>query len=122
MSVEGKRFFYKILSAGGNIYCRVSKIYFGDRAMFIDKDAFNRLSGFKSMAVMSDFDLSLRMKKAGRVTLLKGPIISSGRKFAREAFYRILHLIIWSIFAFYRGVDKEFIREKYYKCERHNNI
>jgi glycosyltransferase involved in cell wall biosynthesis len=114
MKLAGRRVFYLVLSILGNIFCRITRIYFGDRAMFIKKDAFARLSGFKYMAIMNDFDLSLRMKKAGRVILLKGPIISSSRKFKDEPFYRIIYLTAWSLFAFCRGVDSRIIRNKYY--------
>jgi glycosyltransferase involved in cell wall biosynthesis len=115
MKVKGNRFFYRILSIAGNIFCRITRIYFGDRAMFIKKEVFTRLSGFRPLAIMSDFDLSLRMKKTGPVMLLKGPVISSSRKFKDEPFYRIIYLTIWSLFAFCRGIDKEIIRDKYYK-------
>jgi len=120
MKLAGRRFFYHILSIAGNIYCRITRTYFGDRAMFIKKSAFEELSGFRPLAIMSDFELSLRMKKAGRVTLLKGPIISSSRKFKDEPFYRIIFLTIWSVSAFYRGIDKELIRDKYYKKREKN--
>jgi hypothetical protein len=83
--------------------------------MFIRKDVFTRLSGFRPLAIMSDFELSLRMKRAGRVTLLNGPVMSSSRKFKDEPFCRIIYLTIWSLFAFYRGIDKEIIRERYYE-------
>ena len=84
MRIAGKRFFYRILSIGGNLYCRITRIFFGDRVMFIKKDAFWNLGGFRSLEIMSDFDLSRRMKKAGRA---------------------------WSIFAFLRGVDTRIINK-----------
>lgn len=114
MSVEGSRLFYRILSAGGNIYCWLSRNFFGDRAIFIRKDIFKKLSGYRHLAVMSDFDLSRRMKKEGDVVLLKGPLISSGRKFENEPFYRIIYLALWSLAAFHLGIDAKRIKEKYY--------
>lgn len=114
MKVEGERFFYRILSVGGNFYCRSTKTFFGDRAIFVKKNIFYRLSGYRSLAIMSDFDLSRRMKKAGKVVLLKGPVISSGRKFEKEPFYRVIYLMLWSLASFKRGADLETIKEKYY--------
>jgi rSAM/selenodomain-associated transferase 2 len=115
MKVKGKRFFYRILSVGGNIYCRFSKIYFGDRVVFIKRKIFRKMSGFREFPVMSDYDFSQRMKKEGKVCLVKGPVISSGRKFEDEPFYRIFYLIFWSIGSFKRGIDPEVIKRKYYR-------
>lgn len=114
MRVEGSRFIYRVFSVGGNIYCRLSGNFFGDRAIFIRKDIFKRLSGYRPLDIMSDFDLSRKMKKEGSVILLKGPVVSSGRKFENESFYRIIFLTLWSLTAFYLGINTEKIKEKYY--------
>lgn len=114
MKVEGRRFFYRILSIGGNIYCRVSKILFGDRAVFVRKKIFNRLAGFKVLPIMSDIDFSRRIKKAGKVCILKGPVVSSGRKFENEPFYKIIHSVLWALAAFNLGSDPSVIKRRYY--------
>ncbi|GAG35937.1 unnamed protein product, partial [marine sediment metagenome] len=114
MKVEGERFFYNILSAGGNFYSRATKTFFGDRAIFVSNEIFNKISGFRDLPVMSDYDFSKRMKKAGRVYLLKGPVVSSGRKFENEPFYKIIYLLIWSLAAFGLGLDPDIIKKRYY--------
>lgn len=114
MKVEGERFFYNILSAGGNFYCKIKKIFFGDRAIFVRRNVFNELSGFRDLAFMSDFDFSKRMKREGKVNLLKGPVVSSGRKFEKEPFYRIIYLTFWSLAAFDLGIDTGIIKKRYY--------
>ena len=63
---------------------------------------------------MSDFDFSKRMKKEGKVKLLKGPVVSSGRKFEKEPFYRIIFLTFWSLVSFDLGTDPEVIKIRYY--------
>jgi glycosyltransferase involved in cell wall biosynthesis len=114
MRVEGKRFFYRILSAGGDFFCRRTRTFFGDRGMFVDKKIFGGISGYKDLPVMSDVDFSIRMRKAGKVKLLKVPVISSSRKFENEPFYKVVYLMLWSIAAFKLGVDPGVIRKKYY--------
>jgi glycosyltransferase involved in cell wall biosynthesis len=114
MRVEGNRFFYNILSAGGNIYSWTTKTFFGDRAIFVRKEIFDGISGFKNLSIMSDYDFSKRLKKAGRVRLLKGPVISNGRKFEDEPFYKIIYLAFWSLIGFDLGIDPAIIRKKYY--------
>jgi len=114
MKVEGARFLYNILSIGGNIYCRATKTFFGDRAIFIRRGILNKISGYRDLPVMSDVDFSKRMKRAGRVVLLTGPVISNERKFENEPFYKIIYLLAWSLAAFDLGLDPAIIKKKYY--------
>ncbi len=115
MVLEGKRFFYKILSLGGNIYSKVTGTFFGDRAIFVRKNVFNKLSGFKQISSMADVDFSRRMKKTGITRMLDGPVSSSGRKFYREPFWYAIYIIFWSLSAFKHGIKPEIIDKKYYK-------
>ena len=115
MTVEGNRFFYRILSLGGNIYSKITRTLFGDRAIFVRKDIFVKLSGFKNISSMSDVDFSRRMKRAGIIRILEGPVISSGRKFDSEPFWHVIYLICWSLSAFNHGIEPGIIDKKYYK-------
>lgn len=63
---------------------------------------------------MSDVDFSKRMKKAGRVLLLNGPVIFNERKFENEPFYKIIYLLTWSLAAFDLGLDPAIIKKRYY--------
>jgi len=115
MQLSGKRFHYRLLSLGGNIYCRFTGTYFGDRGMFVRASVFRELGGFASLPIMTDVDFSRRLKGAGKSVLLKGPVISSSRKFDREGPLRNLFLIIYALLAFRFGVDPGKIKEKYYQ-------
>jgi rSAM/selenodomain-associated transferase 2 len=115
MQVTGNRRFYKILSLGGDVYCRLTRTYFGDRGMFVRRETFSRLGGFREMPIMTDVEFSRRMKRLGRTVLLPGPIRSSSRKFTDESPWRTLYLIFYALTAYRLGVDPETIRRKYYR-------
>ncbi|MGM0366296.1 MAG: TIGR04283 family arsenosugar biosynthesis glycosyltransferase [Actinomycetota bacterium] len=114
MRIEGNSFFYKILSMGGNIFCAITKIHFGDRGIFVRKKVFERISGFQDMPIMEDVDFSQRMKKHGKTKILKGPVVSSSRKFEKEPFYKTLYLVLSSLFYYMVKADLNRIKEKYY--------
>jgi rSAM/selenodomain-associated transferase 2 len=117
MQLESKRFFYRALSLGGNIYCRLTGTYFGDRGIFVRTSAFRRLGGFVNIPIMSDVEFSLRLKRLGRTVLLQGPVISSSRKFDQEGSLHTLYLIIYALLAFKLGLDPEKIKSKYYHLD-----
>jgi len=114
MQLDGTRLHYRLLSMGGNLYCRLTGTYFGDRGIFVRADLFRELGGFVSMPIMADVEFSRRLKRSGKCVLLKGPIISSSRKFDREGPMRNLYLIFYALFAYRFGVDPGKIKEKYY--------
>lgn len=114
MKVEGDRFFYKVLSICGNIYCRFSKTFFGDRAIFVKKNCFTGLGGYRNIPIMADVDFSRRMKKKGRTSLVEGLVVSSSRKFDREPFWKIIFLILWALFSYRENADFEKIKKRYY--------
>ena len=115
MRLAGNRLSNRILAMGGDLFCRLFKIYFGDRAMFVKRDVFEKIGGFKVMQIMSDVDFSYQMKKYGKTVLLKGPVLSSSRKFEKEFFLKSLYLMAWSLLAFKRGVSPAIIKKRYYE-------
>ncbi len=114
MVVRGDRFFYKVISIGGNAFCKITGIHFGDRGVFVKKEIFDQINGYNIMPIMEDVDFSKRMKKKGKTKILKGPVVSSSRKFGREPFWRTLYLILWSLLAYTAGWDLDRIKKKYY--------
>ncbi|MBS4021522.1 MAG: TIGR04283 family arsenosugar biosynthesis glycosyltransferase [Dethiobacter sp.] len=114
MRVAGKRLFYRVLSAGGNIYCRLTRTYFGDRGIFVRADAFRKLGGFTHLPIMTDVDFSRRLKTIGNTVLLPGPVITSSRKFDDESAWRTLYLIIYALVAFRLNADLQKVKDKYY--------
>jgi len=114
MQLEGSRLFYRLLSLGGNLYCRLTGTYFGDRAIFVRTSAFRELGGFMPLPIMADVDFSRRLRTMGKTALLKGPVINSSRKFDHESPWRTLYLIIFALLAYRLNIDPEKIKEKYY--------
>lgn len=115
MQLASNSFFYRVLSLGGNFYCRLTDTYFGDRGIFIRTAIFRELEGFALIPIMSDVELSRRMKRLGKTVLLQGPIISSSRKFEQEGPIHTLYLITYALMAYKLGTDPEKIKKKYYR-------
>jgi glycosyltransferase involved in cell wall biosynthesis len=112
--IEGKRFFYTISSFFGNLYSCATKIYFGDRMIFIKRAAFLKLGGFKNMPIMSDVDFSIRMNNLGKTALLAGPTLTSPRGIAADPFWKRIYLILWALHFYKKGLAPDIIKEKYY--------
>lgn len=57
--------------------------HLGDQAMFVRRDVFFPLGGFREVDRFEDLDFSRRLGRFGRIVTLFPPVTSSARRFAR---------------------------------------
>ncbi len=64
-------------------------IFYGDNGIFVKKDAFDKLGGFKEIPIMEDYDFSIRMKEYFKVKQIKFPkLIVSARRHVDAGFFK----------------------------------
>ncbi len=98
----------KIKRLGRIINFRIKKgeqpeqcIFYGDNGIFIRKNVFERLHGFKEIPIMEDYDLSIRMRSEYKIGVIKEPkLILSPRRQLKDGFIRT-HLKWFFIKKFY---------------------
>jgi rSAM/selenodomain-associated transferase 2 len=59
---------------------RRTGIYYGDSAVFVRREVFADLGGFRPLAIMDDYDFVRRLERRGRTVCLPGPAVSSARR------------------------------------------
>ncbi len=57
--------------------------HLGDQAIFVRRDIFARLGGYRDIAIFEDLDFSRRLRALGKTVTLSPPVHSSSRRFAR---------------------------------------
>jgi rSAM/selenodomain-associated transferase 2 len=62
---------------------RRAGIYYGDSAVWLRRDTFAQLDGFRLLPIMVDYDLVRRIERAGTTVCLPGPAITSARRWQR---------------------------------------
>ncbi len=55
--------------------------HLGDQAIFVRRDAFERLGGYRDIPIFEDLDFSRRLRRLGRTVTLAPPVSSSARRF-----------------------------------------
>lgn len=96
-----------------NLRTSLSGAPWGDQAQFIRRERLLRDGGFREMSFMEDYELAVRMKRAGRTRLLPLTVRTSGRRFLRLGLVRTA-VINWRIIAKYRrGADPAELVELY---------
>ncbi|MBI1733553.1 MAG: TIGR04283 family arsenosugar biosynthesis glycosyltransferase [Candidatus Rokubacteria bacterium] len=86
---------------------RCTRNYYGDQGQFVRADVFRALGGFRDLAIMEDLDLSQRLKRAGRLALIRVPLGTSGRRFLARGPWRTFFFIVWLLLLHTLRVDTE---------------
>ncbi len=60
---------------------RRTALPYGDQAVFVRRDAFERAGGFPEQPLMEDIELALRLRRLGRIEIVPAIVEVSGRRF-----------------------------------------
>ena len=82
-------------------------IYYGDSGLFVRREAFERLGGFKSIPIMDDYEFVRRMERAGRTVCLEPPMLVSGRRWRVQGLFPTLFSWVWIQTLYSLGVPAE---------------
>jgi rSAM/selenodomain-associated transferase 2 len=85
LGIDSKRFYFRIIEKIASIRSRLTRIPYGDQAIFIRRDYFQFLGGFKDIPIMEDVELMGRIKKRqGKINILKDKVKTSPRRWETE--------------------------------------
>lgn len=112
--LAGRGLALRIIGAAMNLRSRLTAIATGDQAMFVRRDWFERAGRFPEIALMEDIALSRHLKTLGRPLCLRGPALTSARRWERDGIVRTV-LTMWYLrLAFRLGADPARLARIYY--------
>ena len=118
LRIDTERLILKIIARIASLRSRLTRIPYGDQAIFIRRDYFNQMGGYPGMPLMEDVALMRRIKGAGgRIGFIPEPVITSARRWEEEG---ILYTTLrnWLLLSAYTlGVAPDKLA-KYYKAAR----
>ena len=74
----------KTISRLATLRSRHLNLAYGDQAIFVKAEAFRALNGFSPLPICEDLDFFLKLKKHGRVVILKEKAVTSSRRWMKE--------------------------------------
>jgi rSAM/selenodomain-associated transferase 2 len=85
LGIDSDRRIFRITEWYVALRTRLTKMPFGDQAIFIRRDYFEKLGGYKDIPLMEDVELMARIKKrGGRVCVIPVKVMTSARRWERE--------------------------------------
>lgn len=89
LGIKSERFIFRIIEFVASLRSRITGIPFGDQAIFMRKDYFDRIGGYKDIPIMEDVEIMDRIKQMGdRVIIIKQKVNTSPRRWEKEGVIR----------------------------------
>lgn len=106
---------YRMTEHWVNLRCRLFRLPYGDQGIFIKRDVFEELGGYREIPVMEDVDIIERMNRLGRVVLLNKNSYVHARKWIREGWVRtsVRNQLIMLMYRL--GADPHYLARIYYR-------
>jgi len=85
LGIDSERLSLRIIAAVARLRCRLTRIAYGDQAIFIWREYFERIGGFKEIPLMEDVELMRRIKRRGdKICILRERVKTSSRRWERD--------------------------------------
>lgn len=71
---------FRVVEFAARRRARYLGLIFGDQAIFVRREVFNDIGGFRGLPLMEDVDCVKRLRRVGKVALLEKSVITSPRR------------------------------------------
>jgi len=96
-SFDKKLFLLRMIEISNRFRYRVRQTYYGDQGIFVRQDVFEQIGGFPGLRLLEAAHLCKKLRQIGKLSLIKEPIVTSGRRFEQGGILNIflLDTVIW---------------------------
>ena len=84
---------------------RLFSLPYGDQAIFITKDNFDKAGGFAELPIMEDFEFVKRVKQLGKIAIVPATVTTSGRRWQKLGVWQTTLTNQLVILGYYLGVS-----------------
>jgi rSAM/selenodomain-associated transferase 2 len=96
-----------LVSRGVNVRSALLGTFFGDQGLFVRRDVFAQVGGYRDWSVMEDLEILSRLRQHGRLALLKADVVTSARRHRHGGWLKTL-ATVWAICLLFRlGVPSQ---------------
>lgn len=94
----------RFISMMVNLRSRFMSLPYGDQGIFLRRDIFEKIGGFRKMPIMEDVEMVRSIKKLGRLQILKAPVTTSSRRWEKEGWILTTARNLMLLFLYLLGV------------------
>ncbi len=99
---------YRWIAWTGNFRAKVSKVFYGDQAIFVRKDVFQELGGFPEVKMGEDVLFTKKLRRKGKVGILPFAVKCSARRWKKQGIWQtfLLNLRINTALVWNQNLDQ----------------
>ncbi len=86
---------------------------YGDQALFVRREVFARLGGFREIPIMEDVEIQRRLRRQGRFVKLRQAVVTSARRFVQIGPVRQQLLNVALVALYHLGVAPSRLKQLY---------
>jgi len=106
---------YRLVEQWVRFRCSLFMLPYGDQGIFVRRDVFKKLEGYKDIPLMEDVDLIERMKGLGRIIILDKRAYTSERRWLKKGLLRTAALNQMIMFLYRIGISPHKLARIYYR-------
>jgi rSAM/selenodomain-associated transferase 2 len=112
LGIKSDKFVYRVLEYWVSMRCRLTRIPYGDQAIFIRRKYFNKIGGYSDIPLMEDVELMRRIRAAGdKIYIIPDRVATSPRRWEQEGFMYVNLRNTAQLTLYYLGLSpKKFAR------------
>jgi rSAM/selenodomain-associated transferase 2 len=111
--IDGSAPMLKLIAEAMNLRSRATGIVTGDQALFVRREAFERVGGYPDQPLMEDIEISKRLRKLAPPACLRQRVVTSGRRWERDGVWRTMLLMWWLRGLYWLGMPAERLARMY---------
>jgi len=85
LEIQSQKMIFRLIERAASIRSRLTRVPYGDQAIFIKKRFFDQIGGFKDIPIMEDVELMRRVKKTGsKIKFVPRKVRTAARRWEKE--------------------------------------
>lgn len=111
--IVDQRWIFRAIEFSGNLRACFRRIFFGDQGIFVRKDVFKEMKGFKAIPLFEDVEFSRRLRKRGKTGILSKRIYTSNRRWVEQGILKTTFVNRMLITLYHLGISTQLLAKWY---------
>lgn len=115
LKIEGRHRGLRLIEKLVSLRSHFLQLPYGDQAIFIKAETFQKFGGFPELPIMEDFEFIRGLKRYGKIKILPVAVITSGRRWQQLGILKTTLINQFMIIGYYLGIPPEKLADFYRK-------
>lgn len=122
LAIDSHEKSFRLIETMVNLRSRLLSLPYGDQAIFLQKSTFEKMGGYRNLAIMEDFELIQRLKRHGEIIIAPAAVLTSPRRWQKLGVWQTTAINQLIILGYYLGISPTKLRNFYRQIGRNKKF